>query len=353
MNPRSLAVLLVLLLALGGGALLYYQQQRAQKPAAAGTLGQPLLKNLKAADIASIAIRAPEASLTLEQKEGRWTIAERAGFPADYDKVHAFVLKALELKIGQVEPVGEKDRARLELDDKGTRVEFRGAEGKTLAALLVGRKVFKREPDNPDKAAADGRFVLVAGEEKIAYVVADPLLQASAKSSEWVARNGIAAEKVKSVEVALPGGEGWKIERAGDNADWKLAGLKAGEKLDLGRANSAAYSLSMLELADVAPAEAKDTGLDKAATVVAHTFDGLTYTLRVGKAEGEHHYVTLAVTGEAKPEGKDAEERAKKLAERLPRERALAGHVLLVAQSRLEDLLRKRAELLVKKEAKK
>ena len=350
MSPRALAVLVVLLVALGGGALLVYQQQRAQKPAAAGTLGQPVLKNLKAADIAALSIRAPGATLTLAQKDGRWTITERDGFPADFDKVHGFVLKALELRIGQAEPIGEKDRARLQLDDSGTAVEFRGADGKPLARLTVGRKVFKREPENPEKAAADGRFVLVAGDEKSAYVVADPLAQATAKTSEWVSRRGIAAEKVKSVEVALASGESWKIERSGDNADWKLAGLKAGEKLEVTRANSAAYSLSLLELADVAPAEAKDTGLDKPATLIAHTFDGLTYTLKIGKAEGDNYYVTISLAGEAKPEGKDAEERAKKLAERLPRERALAGHTLLIAKSKLEDLLKKRAELLERKE---
>jgi len=58
----------------------------------------------------------------------------------------------------------------------------------------------------------------------------------------------------------------------------------------------------------------------------------------------------IAVAGEPKPEGKDAEERAKKLAERLPRERALAPYTLLVPKSRVEDALKPRAELLARKE---
>ena len=45
MNARVAGVLLVLLLALGGGALLVQQQRGAERPAGAGALGQPVLKN--------------------------------------------------------------------------------------------------------------------------------------------------------------------------------------------------------------------------------------------------------------------------------------------------------------------
>jgi hypothetical protein len=84
--------------------------------------------------------------------------------------------------------------------------------------------------------------------------------------------------------------------------------------------------------------------------VVASTFDGLTYTLKLGKARGDDFYATLWVSGEAKSTGADAGERTNSLAERLPREKALAGHILLIPRSKFEDVLRKRAELLEKKD---
>lgn len=353
MSARIAAMLVVLLLALGGGALLLNQQGQSQRPAGAAALGQPVLKNLKAADIAAIAIREPGATITLERKAEQWTIAERAGFPADVEKVRDLVLKALELKVGQSEPIGEKDRARLKLDDSSTQLEFRGADGKPLARLLVGRKFFKREPENPDRAIGDGRFVLLPEDAKTVVVVSDPLTLASAKSAHWISRSGFAVEKVKAMEVALAGGERWKIERPGDNAGWKLSPLRAGEKLNVIRANSASYSLSSVELADVAAPGAKsaDTGLDKPVTIVASTFDGLTYTVKLGKPAGDNTYASVAIAGEAKASGPDAAERGKKIAERLPREKALAAHTLLIAKSRFEDILRKRAELLEQKAA--
>ena len=354
MSARAAALLLVLLFALGGGALLLQRQGHLERPAAAAALGHPLLKNFAAADIAAISIREPGGAITLERKAEQWAIAERGGFPADVDKVRELVLKAIELKVGQSEPIGEQDRARLKLDDSGTQLEFRGADGKALARLIIGAKFFKREPENPGRAIGDGRFVMLPDDTKMVYVVADPLTLASTKSADWIIRTGFAAEKVKAMEVLLAGGERWRIERPGDNASWKLSPIRAGEKLDVIRANSASYSLNSVELADVAApgALAADTGLDKpTASIVAVTFDGLTYTVKLGKAAGDNAYASVAVAGEARASGPDAAERGSKLAERLPRERALAAHTLLIAKSKFEDILKKRAELLEKKAA--
>ncbi len=97
----------------------------------------------------------------------------------------------------------------------------------------------------------------------------------------------------------------------------------------------------------------EDTGLAKPTVVTATTLDGLTYTLKLGKAEGDNYYAGIAVAGEPKPEGKDAEERLKKLNERLPREKALSAYTVLIPKSKLEDILKKRPDLLAKKEEKK
>ncbi|HUN67583.1 MAG TPA: DUF4340 domain-containing protein [Burkholderiales bacterium] len=355
MNARIAAALLVLLAALGGGALLVRQQAESQKSPEAGVLGQPLLKGLQASQVAAIAIREPKGAITIARKGEQWTIAERDGFPADYDKVRDFVLKAIALKIGQSEPIGDKDRARLLLDAGGTAIEFLGADGKPLARLTAGKKYFKTEPENPDKALGDGRYVALPGDEKRVYVISDPLAQASTKTADWISKTGFEVEKVKTLELHAADGDGWKIERSGDNADWKLAGIRGGEKLEITKANAAGYTFGRLEIADVAPKEAKpeDTGLAKPTAVTATTFDGLTYALSLGKLAGDNYYATLRISGDPKPEGKDAEERLKKINERLPREKALGGYTLLIPKSRLEDIVRKRAELLAKKEEKK
>lgn len=346
MSARAVGILVVLLAVLGGAALLYQQEERTRRPDSVATLGRPLLKDLKAADIASIRIAEPKATLTIARKGDAWVIAERGDFPADVARVREFVLKAIGLKVGQSEPIGEKDRGRFNLDASGTQVEFKGADGKALAAFVAGKKHFKREPDNPEKAPGDGRFVALPGEAGTVYLVADPLPQATARSAEWIERTSFQVEKVRSMEVRYPDGSGYRIERDGDNADWRLAG--GSEKPDVSRANAASYSLSLLELADVAPKDAPNTGLDKPTTIQASTLDGLSYTIKVGRLEGENYYVSFTSSGEAKPDPKDAE-RAKRMAERMPREKQLAQHVLLIPKSKLDDTLKKRAELLEQK----
>jgi hypothetical protein len=354
-NARVVAVLVVLLAALGGGALLIREQAGSQKPADAASLGQPVFKGLQAASVAAIAIRQPKGAITIEKKGERWGIAELDGFPADYDKLRDFVLKIIALKVGQAEPIGEKDRARLLLDAGGTSIELRGADGKPLARLTAGKKYFKAEPENPEKAIGDGRYIALPGEEKRVIVVSDPLTQASARTADWISKAGFEAEKIKALELRAADGNAWKIERSGDNADWKLAGARGDEKLEVSKANAAAYTFGRIELADVAPKGLKpeDTGLDKPTVVTATTLDGLTYTLNVGRLEGENHYASVAFSGEPTPEGKDAEDRRKKLDERLSREKVLVQYVLMVPKSKLEDILKKRADLLAKKEEKK
>jgi hypothetical protein len=356
MNARITAILVLLLAVLGGGALYYYNQERARRPANVGTLGQTLLKDLKIADVAAIRFVEPKATLTLERQQDGWTIAERGGFPADVAKVRDFLIKAIGLKVGQSEPIGEKDRARLNLDASGTVVELNGADGKPLGRLTVGKKYFKREVDNPDKAPGDGRFVALPGNDKTVYLISDPLPEARASSAQWIDRSSFKVEKVKTLEVRYPDGGNWRIERHGDNADWALANARPGEKLDISRANAASYTLSLLELADVAPKEVKEdvklSGLDNPTVIEATTLDGLAYSIKVGKQQGDNHYVSFKSSGTPKADEKDAE-RIKALTERLPREKLLSEHILLISKSKLEDTLKKRPELLEQKDNKK
>ena len=370
MNARIVLVLVVLLAALGGSALVYNYQERTQKADNVAALGKPLLKDLKVADVASIKITEPKATLTLKRADNGWVIAERRNFPADIAKVREFALKLVDLKVGQSEPIGEKDRARLNLDASGTQVELAAADGKSLGKLTVGKKYFKREVENPDKALADGRFVVTdvapatsvvpakAGTPSVVYIVSDPLAQATTKTAEWIDRTSFQVEKVKSLEVKYPTGNGWRVERQKDDADWKLVGAKPGEKLDVSRANAATYSLSLLELADVAGDDAKDTGLDKPTLVNATTLDGLIYDIKVGKLDGDNYYVRFSSSGSVQSDVTPAkagadEERLKKLRERQPREKVLSDYVLLIPKSKLDDTLKPRAELLEKKEEKK
>lgn len=436
---KGLAVILGLLaLVMGVGAIVTLRDQGTTTPAAgAAKLGQPVLPQLKAAEVARITIRAPQATLTLEKKNERWVINERGGFPADLDKVTELVVKAIELKTGQVEAIGESDRARMQLgapapatvpaaatapsatkgstegsaEGAATALVFAAADGKPLAELWLGKKYFKTAPEgDAAKAQGDGRYVMLPADPARMVVVADPLKQASSNASDWIAREGVAVDNIKSLEVTLPEG-GYRITRALLETPWELDGgsataakaakpakpakpaaaVKAGSPaasstaagpgssaaaggLDQSRANNATFALAKLDLEDIAAADTAagtGTAVDKAGEIIASTFDGIDYRIKVGSLEGTRYRVQITVQGDIsrpapsappneKPEDKTKREKAfaeqtAALNARIAREKALGPFTLLMAKTKFDEVLKPREAMLVqeKKDAKK
>ena len=91
------------------------------------------------------------------------------------------------------------------------------------------------------------------------------------------------------------------------------------------------------------------TTLEQPVSIQAATFDGLTYGLKVGKLQGDNYPVSFSSSGTLRKDEKEAE-RIKKIEERLPREKLLSNYVLLIPKSKLEDTLKKRPEMLEKKD---
>ena len=371
MGARMLAVLVALLVLIGGGAAYYYQQEGRTSTVA--LLGEALLPSIKAADISSIVLREGGDTLTLTRKEDRWILVERGDFPADPAKVREFVLKVLELKIGQNEPVTAADRARLRLAEKGkdgaaTELQFKGAGGKVLGALLIGKKYFKgAAPDNIEAATGDGRFVMLPGVADRVYIVSDPLPQATAKSAPWIITDGIAIQNPGSIEMRFRDGERWRVFRDGKQGPWKLDPLKAGEKAEQSRLSSAAYGLYELKIADVAPMDFKPeaSGLDTPITLSATGEEGARFTIKLGKLRKTDLYASIVMDNvpadkprvpakDEKPEdkGKIDKEYSEFLAKRTARyarEKSLSNYTVLLTMRSLSDILKRRDELLDKK----
>jgi len=364
MANRVVMILIALAVAAGAGAL-YLLSGEGKSSSNAAALGQPLFPQLKAADVARVTVAEPKGSLNLEKKDGRWVIAEAGGFPADIEKVSELVVKVLELKTGQTEPIGEKERPRMQLaapgksDGAATVVTLKGADGKVLAELLVGKKYFKTQPEgDASKALGDGRFVMLPADPARVIVVSDPLKQATTTVGEWVSREGVAIENIKSIEVKVAG-DGYKVAREHMDAAWVLDG-KGGE-LDQNKANGATYALAKVEVADVAAKDA-DTGIDGTTEIAVATFDGLAYRMKFGKVEKDRTYAQLVVEGaparaakqapvDEKPEDKTKREKAeaeetKRLTDRVAREKALAPFTVLAVKGKLDDVIKKRADML-------
>jgi hypothetical protein len=358
--------LLAVLAAAAGGVVL---SDRSAWRSADSRAGEKAISGLRIADVAEIRIKDASRELHLQRGPSGWTARERADFPADTDRVAAMLVALAEAKVVQSEPLAEAQRVRLELaepKDKaagaGTVVELKDAKGTVLGRLLLGKKIVKPSAmasmGRPE-ADATGRYVLAGDDAKTVLALGDPLLQVEARPQDWLVKDLLRVEGSKTITSS----KGWTVTRNTEGMDWKLQG--SAQAPDLQKATDLSSSFGWVNLVDVVADPAKeDTGLDRPVTIQSKTFDGLTYTLKVGNPVDSNYYVRFAVAGEppAKrtPEknekaedkakkDKDFDERRKKMLEKVQGEKKLEAWTYLVSKTTLAPLLRERAELLPEK----
>jgi hypothetical protein len=363
----ALGVLVVL--AAAGAAVVF--SDRSSWTNADSRAGQKVLAGLKISDVAEIAIKDSSGELHLQRGPTGWTLRERADFAADTDRIAALLVKLAELKIVQSEPLPESQRARLELVEPkapvqgaGTVLELKDAKGGSLGRLLLGKKIVDSAAVASrarGEAEATGRY-LTAGDAGTMLAVGEPLTEAVSRPDQWLVKDLVRAEGVKSVASSKDGKPRWRVTRETESTDWKFAGSR--ERPDLQKATDLASSLGWVNLVDVVADPKADTGLDHAVVIKAETFDGLSYMLRIGNKAGDNYYVQVVAAGEpdktrtpAKGEkagdkaknDKAFDERRKKLVEQLEREKKFERWVYLVAKAGVDPLLRDRAGLMPEK----
>jgi hypothetical protein len=374
MTRKQFLIALALLVALAvAGAAVVFSDRSSWSPGDPRA-GQKVVAGLQMSDVAEIAIRDTTGELHLVRGKDQWTIPERAGFAADTDRVAELLVKLAELKIVQSGPMAADQRARLDLvmpeakaaPGAGTLLELKDAKGAALARLLLGKEIVKGgegASDTRGQAEATGRYLIAGGDSGTLLAVGEPLAEVEAKPDPWLTKDLVRVEAAKTITASKDGKPRWRLSRENEAADWKFAGAK--EKPDLQKATDIASSLGWMNLVDVvADPEKADTGLDHPIVISAETFDGLTYTVRIGKPIGDNYYVRVAVAGEpakarvaAKNEkaedktknDKEFEERRKKLLAALERGKTLDRWVYLVAKSGVAPLLRDRRELMPEK----
>lgn len=374
MKGKQLAILLLLVVVIGGASLLLQKGNRSSwSQTGAGAGGKVV--DLPINDVARIVIKTGEGEVNLVKKDDHWAVAERADYPANFEKVSDLLRKTWDLKTVQEVKVGPSQLTRLDLIEPGkgaaggTVVDFKDKDGKRLAALLLGKKYLKKG----DSAMGDlggfpaGRYVMpLSGAPKVS-LVSESFEDAVTKPEQWLQRDFIKIESPVSISLAgTTDAQHWKLVRENATADWKLAEPKPGETLDASKIGSLNTVFSSASFVDVLAPDAKpaETGLDKPSVATFETADHFTYTIRIGKLTSENYPVTVQVSAnlvkertpgkDEKPEDKtklDDEFKAKlkKLEEKLAAEKKFEGRPYLIAKWTIDNLLKDRSALLVEK----
>jgi Domain of unknown function (DUF4340) len=381
MKKNQFLILIVLGLLVGGLGLRMYNKQKQTFSASGFSSGQKVLENFPLNEVAQIHLKQNEASLTVERSGDTWAVKERWGYPANFTEISDFLRKLWELKPVQDVEVGPSQYGRLELNtgegtstNSGTLVEFKDGKGTALKSVVFGKKFMKESAGGGPMGGGGeypvGRYVMVPGNPAKVWLVNETFANVEPKADQWISKDFIKVEKVKSVSVDRPGETNdWSIARETESGEWKMAGLAESEKFENSKASSLNYALSSPSFNDIAAPELtpEQTGFKEPTIAKLETFEGFVYTINIGsQTNSENYYLQARVDGkfptertavaEEKPEDKEKldkefKEKTEKLQEKLKKEQAFGKWTYLVSKWTVDALLKERKDFMAEKKA--
>ena len=375
MNRKQLTLILVGLVVLGGLGLLVNRSQQSAWQSNSKAESQTVLGNFPLNDVAQIVIKQTGGELNLAKKDELWRVRERGDYPADFSAISDFIQKAWEMKAVQTLQVEPAELPRLELVEpgkgasSGTLVEFKDKGGKLIKSVLLGKK-HQKEGGNSQFGGggwSDGRYLLVSGDAQNVRLVSEPFNNAEPKPDVWLNKDFFKIESIRSVSVTSTNATNtWKLSRETLEGEWKLADLKPGEQTDGPRASGLTGLLANPSFIDVIlPGKTNGAATDKPVEAVLQSFEGLTYSLKLGKqSEDEKYLLTVSVSADLPKErtpGKDEKPgdkarldkeflaKQEKLNEKFKKEKAFENWSYLVAKYTIDTLLKPRSDFLAEK----
>jgi hypothetical protein len=146
---KTCLILFIVLCAVSLAAYFFGVRENENRPSQAQ--GKALFGHLDVNKIAEIEITAPDSGVAISRGELFWTVKNRWGYPADFDKVATFVKKVAGLKSGREFPASDDALSRLNLKTPGTeaengsktgagvRVVFKNEKGSVIADATLGK----------------------------------------------------------------------------------------------------------------------------------------------------------------------------------------------------------------------
>lgn len=335
-----------------------------------------LLPDLDVNSVQKIRIKDDKSEVNVAVKGTTWTVAERGGYEASFDRVSRVLMALKEQKISHGSPVGKSSWGKIGVQPPGeqsgmgigTLVELLDAKGNIKSSFVLGGSVSSSGSLNasPFGGGNERLIRMVAPDDgNTIWTVGNTFQDVEPKPDEWLEKAFFDVVKPKSVEVTFTAaGDSWKASRTDpDGTDFTLDGAKAGEKFDNGKVALGSILSSPTFTDVVAKAKVAETMKDAIKARIT-TFEGFRYDLQVNKKNvdgADKYYLTVAVSADipkARPAVKDEKEEDKKAndeafaaekktkEEKLANEKKLEGWAYEVTEYTVSSLLKKRSEIL-------
>lgn len=286
MTPRRLAILAVLAIVAAAiaGALTMNQPPPASAPLSAGELMFPgLVERLQTA--AKVEITGKDGTLVLIREGAIWGLADRAGYPAQQQRVREMFTGLTELRLMEPRTADPARLAALNLDEPGPastalRLVVRDAAGAEIAALVAGRRRVRMAGNVPEAL-----YVRRPGESQA--WLAEGSLRLDDERNLWIDRDLLDIKRQRVAAVAFHQGESTiQLSRATPGAErLALQDPPEGFRPDPTKLEDAASTLEWLTLEDVAPA-VEMVGSSEVGSATWILYDGTRITAHVVSKDG-------------------------------------------------------------------
>jgi len=377
-------ILLLAVLAALVGAVIYQQKDRKSRLSSGARKGvemrELLLPALDVNSVQKIRVKDEKSEVNVALNGTTWTVAERGGYEASFEKISRALLALKEQKNTRKQIVGKESWGKIGVQPPGepnaygigTLVELMDDKGNLKKSLILGANVTSSGNANASPfGGSNERMIRIPEDGDTIWVVGNTFTDLETKPDTWIEKAFFDVQKLKSVEVtAAKPEESWKASRENaDATEFTLEGAKPGEKLDNGKINLTSL-LSAPTFNDVLTKDKAAETMKGAVKARLVTFEGFTYDVQTVKqkvADADKYYLTVAVSAdiakerapvkdekaEDKKKNDDAfAEEKKKKEEKLANEKKLAGWVYEVTEYTVSSLLKPRAEVLAAPEKK-
>jgi hypothetical protein len=313
MSRRRLIGLLIAALAAISGALYLSAQRNLPRDTSGTPLLPSLAKELNTVTMLRVIKGSATPTVTIQKQGERWTVAERANYPADVPKLRRLLVALSDARIREEKTSNPASFSVIGVEDpsspgaSGAQVDVVAQDGKH--AVIVG------------KAAAEGSFVRRVGEN--ASFIVEPAISLEAEPRYWIDTQlvDLAAAKIQSIDFKPASGPGYSLRRtvaanaASANAapassstakpttagptpalanDFTLEGVPSGRKAaDPQSLSPSPSTFGSLTADDVAQAADIDFGMASVAKITLSDGNVVTFT---GTAIGDKRWIEVTAT---------------------------------------------------------
>jgi parvulin-like peptidyl-prolyl isomerase len=259
----------------------------------------------KVSKIDTITLETAEDLITLKKSGNIWTVNEKNDFPAENEKVETLFQKLIDTKI--MEKVSSNperfSRMGLEMPAENQKpgpeqilMALSSDQGSKTQRWILGKGRTAQTQNSPYGGGEEGQYVRRT-DSNDAHLIASKIW-IDKKLSAWIKKKifGIEKNEIKKLDFQFADNQNnFEISRELTSEALALKDIEEGKQLKKSSLDGITNFFQNVTIDDVVPVgeTIEKDGMQEVITVSADTFDGITYTMRLGSKK-----VTVPGSGE-------------------------------------------------------